>query len=162
MHERSNTLKNIFYLFTHFYFIYYYLTRFPGPELLMTTKRDGDVSRTVPVNLFISSDGKHESGDVATMFCEKQIAIRSIVGEEPTSIDTSSVNVRFDEEKLRPDVVAAQSVPPIPVCETAEIEGLLLELELFSPQNVTVTSSRDETISDELSEVDMNTMLILL
>jgi hypothetical protein len=137
-------------------------TRFPGPQLLMTTKRDGDTSRTVPVDLFMSSDGKHESGDVATMFCEKQIAIRSIVVEEPTSIDTSSVNVRFDEEKLRPDVVAAQSVPPIPVCETAEIKGLLLELELFSPQNVTVTSSRDETVSDELSEVDMNTMLILL
>jgi hypothetical protein len=127
----------------------------------MTTKRDGDTSRTVPVDLFMSSDGKRE-WSVATMLCEKQIAIRSIVVEEPTSIDTSSVNVRFDKEKLRLDVVAAQSVPPIPVRETAEIEGLLLELELFSPQNVTVTPSRDETVSDEPSEVDMNTMLILL
>lgn len=128
----------------------------------MTTKRDGETSRTVPVDLFMSSDGKHESGDVATMFCEKQIAIRSIVVKEPTSIDTSSVNDRSNKQTPRLDVVAAQRIPPIPVRETAEIEGLLQELKFFSPQNVTVTPSRDEAVSDELSEVDVNTMLILL
>jgi hypothetical protein len=161
MHERSHTLKNIFYLFTYFYFIYY-LTRFPGPELLMTIKRDGDTSRTVPVNLFMLSDGKHESGDVASMFCERRIAIRSIVVQQRTSIDISSVNNRFDAETPRPDVVPAQRLLPISDHQTAEIEGLLQELQLFSLHNVTPMTPRGEPVSEELPEVDMNTMLIHL
>ena len=135
---------------THFYhsLIPYliHLTRFPGPELLMTTKRDGDTSRTVPVNLFLSPDGKHDSGDVAGMLCGTGIAIRSIVVEKPTSIDTSSLNIRSDTKTPNPDLVAARRVRHIPVLQTAEIEGLLHELELLSLHNVTPTTTGNEPV----------------
>lgn len=140
------------------------MTRFPGPELLMTIKRDGDTSRTVPVNLFMQSDGKHESGDVASMFCERRIAIRSIVVQQRTSIDISSANFRFDTETSTPksDVVATRKVLPISDRQTAEIEGLLQELEHLSFDNVTLTTPHGEPVSEQLPEVDTNTMLILL
>lgn len=88
--------------------------------------------------------------------------MRSVFNDEPTSRDTSSLNIRSDIETPQPDHAAPRREPQIPILQTAEIEELLHELELFSLHNVTTTEPRDDPVVDESSDIDLNDMTTLL